>query len=101
MCLFCCIFLQLLCIDVDDQCCQQDYVVDQDFQEVVDVDVVEVVVEYVEYEQVDDGVVDVVVVVEQVGVVDYDGGDGVQQVGVEFVLLCVVEMGDVQYVVDF
>src|SRR6267154_1066923 len=78
---------QALRVDVDHEGREKDQAADQYFQEAVDVDVVEPVVEHAEHEQPDDGVADAAASAEQAGAADHDGGDRVQQIAVELVLL--------------
>src|SRR5690242_15216432 len=58
---------QALRIDVDDEGREQNEAADKDFQEAVDVDVVEPVVEDAEHEQPNDGVADAAAPAEQAG----------------------------------
>src|SRR5262245_11994166 len=78
---------QPLRIDVDDERGEQDETADQYLQETVDIDVVEAVVQHAEHEQADNGVADAAAAAEQAGAADHDGGDGIEQVCVELVLL--------------
>src|SRR6516165_3742526 len=84
---------QALGVDVDDQGREQDQAADQDFQEAVDVDMVQAVVEHAQHEQADDGVGDAALAAEQARAAHDHGGNGIEQVVVELVLLGAAEMG--------
>src|SRR5260370_4022250 len=84
-------------VDIDDEGCEQDEAADQDLQEAVDLDVIEPVVEHTQDQQTDDGVADAAAAAEQAGAAHHHGGDGVEQVAVEFVLLGAAEVGDAQH----
>src|SRR5215213_1159713 len=62
---------QLLGVDVDHQCQEQDQAADQDLEEAVNVDVVEAVVEHAQDEQAQDGVADTAAAAEQAGAADH------------------------------
>src|SRR3954452_19915728 len=85
---------QTLRVDIDDQSRQQDQAANQDLEEAVDIDVVETVVEHAQHQQAYDGVADTAPAAEQAGAADHHGGNGVQQVAVELVLLGAAEIGD-------
>src|SRR5262249_26887455 len=74
----------------------QDQPANQNLEEAVDVDVVEAVVQHAEHEQPDDGVADAALTAEQAGAADHHGGDRIEQVVVELVLLGAAEMGDAE-----
>ena len=79
---------------------EQDQAPDQYLQETVDIDVVEAVVEDAEHEQADDGIADAAAAAEQAGAADHDGGDRIEQIGVELVLLRAAEMRDAEHAAD-
>src|SRR5205814_4486645 len=79
---------------------QQDQAADQDLQETIDVDVVEPVVEHAEHEQADDGVADAAAAAKETGAADHDGGDRIQQISVELVLLRAAEMRHAEHAAD-
>src|SRR5215831_12570854 len=91
---------QPLCIDVDHERGEQNEAADQYFQETVNIDVIEPVVEHAQHEQADNRVADAAAAPEQAGATDHDGGDRIEQVGVEFVLLRAAKMGDAQHSAD-
>src|SRR6202453_524720 len=88
---------QPLGVDVDDQRDEQDQAADEDLEEAVNLDVVEAVVEDAEHEQADDRIADAAAPAEQAGAADHHGGDGVEQEGVELVLLGAAEIGDADH----
>src|SRR5205085_12166420 len=94
------LFPQRLRGHVDDERNEQAQAADQNLQEAVDVDMVEAVVEDAEYEQPDDGVADAAAAAEQAGAADHDGGDRIEQIGIELVLLRAAEMGDAEHAAD-
>src|SRR6185312_3672665 len=84
-------------VDVDHQGHEQDQATDQDLQEAVDVDVVEPVVQYAQHQQADDRVADAALPPEQAGAAHHHGGNAVEQVGIELVLLGAAEIGDAKH----
>ena len=74
-------------VDVDDQGGEQDQATDQDFEEAVDLNVVEAVVEHAQNQKPDDGISDAAAAAEQAGAADDHGSDGIEQERIEFVLL--------------
>src|SRR5271166_2158846 len=85
---------QPLGIDVDDESDEQDEAADEDLEEAVDLDVVEAIVEDAEHEEADDRIADAAAAAEEARSADHHRGDGVEQEGVEFVLLGAAEIGD-------
>src|SRR5437773_1103765 len=88
---------QALGIDIDDQGGEQDQAVDQDLQEAVDIDVIEAIVEDTKHEQTNDRVADAATAAEQAGAADYDGSNGIEQIGAELILLSAAEIGDAEH----
>src|SRR3954471_13292342 len=91
---------QTLSIDVDDQSRQQDQAANQDLEEAVDIDVVKAVVEHAQHQQSHDGIADTAPAAEQAGAADHHGGNGIQQVAVELILLGAAEIGDADHAGD-
>src|SRR5689334_4323189 len=88
---------QSLRIDVDHERRKQDQSADQYLQETVDIDMIEAVVEDAKHEQTDNGIADAAAAAKQAGTTDHDGRDGIQEVGVELVLLRAAEMRYAQH----
>src|SRR5262249_3288557 len=91
---------QSLRIDVNHERREQDQSADQYLQETVDIDMIEPVVEDAKYEQTDNGIADAAAAAKQAGATDHDGRDGIQKIGVEFVLLRAAEMRYAQHAAD-